>query len=501
MTISTQFNWLAWHRRLGLITCFGILMWGISGMAHPIMTHLQPVPASFSPPPQSIDLHDALTINRVLAENAIEQVQRITVVSLNNKSYYRVGIHSNEPARYFFTQSGLEMADGDKQYAESLASHYTGLPQDSIVGSRLITRFDNDYNAVNQLLPVWRVEFAGDEHLRAFIDTDQARLGTLVDDTRYNLTRLFTLGHNWSFLNDMPWLQVSVMALVLCMALYSASSGLFLYFSRRRNVRQRLANNPLKRWHRRLGLLIALTTLVFVSSGAFHLAMSFQQARNIIKMPASEQIATSQISEDAWLNAIGGPLARIDLIISQGKPMWLVRPATGDGQNAMPRAQVAVVSHEHHHHDHMHHEEPKPQTLLIDAGGTAADAVSDLSLFKLAQSQAASYAGLELKDVAATELVTGFNGEYGFIFKRLPVVKVQFKAPGNPRYYIESATGALAAKVRDIDAVEGYTFGNFHKWSLGGLINTDFRDVMVMLFALGNILVALMGLVLFSRRR
>jgi len=81
----------------------------------------------------------------------------------------------------------------------------------------------------------------------------------------------------------------------------------------------------------------------------------------------------------------------------------------------------------------------------------------------------------------------------------LPVVRVQFTAPGNPRYYIEPATGVLASKVEDIDALEGFTFAYFHKWNFGE-INKDFRDVLVMLFALGNIIVALMGAILFSRR-
>ena len=142
----------------------------------------------------------------------------------------------------------------------------------------MITGFSDDYHSLNRLLPVWRVEFAGDGHLRAFIDTDEARLATLVDDTRFFMTRLFRLGHNWSFAEGSPILQVSIMALVLAAALTSALSGLYMYFSRK-NANSRLAKQPLRRWHRRMGLLVAVSTLLFVSSGGFHLIMNFKQER------------------------------------------------------------------------------------------------------------------------------------------------------------------------------------------------------------------------------
>jgi len=489
-------HWMAWHRRLGLITCVGILMWGVSGFSHPIMSRLQPKPAAFTPPGQMVDLDQAVSIKKVLADQGIQQVQRIGLVSIGDQPYYRVSTNLNLPARYFSAQSGKVLPNGDRLYAEMLASHYTGLPQNNITNSRLINSFDDDYHAVNRLLPVWRVEFSGDSHLRAFIDTDQSRLSTLVDDTRYKLTKLFTWGHNWAFADQMPILQISVMALVLSMALFSAGSGLYLFFSRRRNVAQRLANNPVRRWHRRLGLVIALTTLMFASSGAFHLIMSFQQSREAIPPLAPETVLTNQLSEEVWKQIVSRPVAKLDLLSSQGKPMWLLHT----GQAALPRAQVAVLAQEHDHHGHSPAtEEPGESAVKLVAADRMVGVMKEESILQLAQAQAASYSNLPVKDIVRTELVTRFGDEYGFIFKRLPVVKVQFKANGNPRYYIEPATGALASQVEDIDALEGFSFAYLHKWNYDE-INKDFRDVLVMLFAFGNIAAALMGIILFSRR-
>nr|GFC18571.1 hypothetical protein [Tanacetum cinerariifolium] len=57
------------------------------------------------------------------------------------------------------------------------------------------------------------------------------------------------------------------------------------------------------------------------------------------------------------------------------------------------------------------------------------------------------------------ELVTKFAGEYGFVNKRLPVVKLAFDGPGHPALYVEPASGKLAALVTDSDRREGLGAG------------------------------------------
>ena len=99
----------------------------------------------------------------------------------------------------------------------------------------------------------------------------------------------------------------------------------------------------------------------------------------------------------------------------------------------------------------------------------------------------------------STEWITKFAKEYGFIFKRIPVIKVQMSDADQTRYYIEPATGILSAKVRNIDGFEGFIFAYLHKWSFES-VNKDLRDILVSLFAFSNIVVALLGFYLFTRR-
>lgn len=495
---QSRFSWFRWHRRLGLITCLGVLLWGVSGMTHPILSRLQPKPAVFMAPSQPLSLHDSLSPRQVLDSHHIEHFQRLSVVSLQDRAYFRVAQDVQHPARYFSTQDGIELQAGDRQYATMLASHYLGLPQASISSARFITAFSDDYHSINRLLPVWRVEFAGKPHLRAFIDTDQARLSTLVDDTKLQLTRLFRFGHNWAFLDAMPRLQLGLMAASLSCALFSAGSGLYLYVRRRHLAKQRFAARPVHRWHRRLGLLVALSTLMFVSSGLLHLLVSFQQERNRISSIAPT-LQTRKLSTEAWQQVRHQPVTKLDLASVQGHSYWLLQQTT-------PMAQVAALANtnaqqkdnaqEQHHHDHQITAKPAAQGQLIPA---SVDTPALPDTLALATVQALVYAKLPASSVSGATLITQFGGEYGFLFKRLPVVKVQFQAAGNPRYFIEPATGALAARVTDSDAAEGWVFAYVHKWVFADG-NKLLRDIAVCLFAFGNIVVALLGVYLFTRR-
>jgi uncharacterized iron-regulated membrane protein len=493
-----KFNWIFWHRWLGILTCIGILLWAVSGISHPIMSRLQPSPAAFSAPSGQFDLSEALDIKSVLDQYSITKIAHISLAQFDNASYYRVSVDHHQPARYFNVVSGEELYEGDAAYAQHLAKHFTGKKTEDITEVALITSFSDDYHEVNRLLPVWRVTFLNDQHLRAYIDTEQSRLATLVNDTRYWLTRLFQFGHNWSFLSSAPVWQVSIAAIVLCAVLMSAFSGLYLYFKLGK-AKQRLADKPLRHWHRRLGLLVSFSALIFASSGLFHLIMSYQQQKAAITLPV-ENVSIDQLSDVVWQKIVSKPLAKLDLIGHDDQLYWQVLSLSTIADNQMPIAQVAVLANEKAHAEHATHVnlDTKAMPYLLPADyeseNNPIQSIEDFAKAKV----------LSLREAAASEVesatwINQFKNEYGFIFKRLPVIKVQMKDADNTRYYIEPVTGALSAKVRDIDGIEGFVFAYLHKWSFE-FINKDLRDILVSLFALANIVVALLGLVLFYRR-
>lgn len=493
-----KFNWMFWHRWLGILTCIGIILWAVSGISHPIMSRLQPSPVAFSAPSAQFDLKHAIHIKSVLSQYGISNVQHISLAQFDGASYYRVSVDPNQPARYFDLVTGVELYHGDAAYAQYLAKHFTGKKAKDIREVALITSFSDDYHEVNRLLPVWRIAFSNNQHLRAYIDTEQSRLATLVNDRRYWLTRLFQFGHNWSFLAGAPLWQVSMAAIVLCAVLMSAFSGLYIYFKLGK-AKQRLATKPLRHWHRRLGLLVSFSALIFASSGLFHLIMSYQQQKEAITLPV-ENVSIEQLSDMVWQKIVSKPLAKLDLIGHDNHLYWQVLSLSTAAKNQMPISQVAILASEKAHAEHAPHVnmDTKVMPYLLPAEYESENNPIQ-SIEDFAKSKVLSLGAAANSEVVSTAWITQFKNEYGFIFKRLPVIKVQMKDKDNTRYYVEPATGALSAKVRDIDGVEGFVFAYLHKWSFD-FLNKNVRDIMVSLFALANIVVAFMGLVLFYRR-
>ncbi|RCS59436.1 PepSY domain-containing protein [Parvibium lacunae] len=508
-------RWLKLHHSLGLLTCLGVLLWGLSGITHPIMSRLQPRPAVFFPPPQAIQLNQAVPLSTALAHANLTQqpLSRVGVAQIAGQGYYRITVNPNEPARYFSMVDGRELAAGDQRYAQALARHYTGRHSEAIISTELVTAFGGDYHPVNRLLPVWRVQFAGDAGLRAFIDTDQARLATLVDDTRHLLTSWFRFGHNWSFLEGHPTLQVLVMTALLLTGLFSASSGVYFYFRMRKTAAQRLANKPLARWHRRFGILVAFSTFTFMVSALFHLWMTYQRDRNPLPNIQST-VSLGALDNTHWQKLLvalnGQSLARLSLVkLSEDKTVWLAQLASPHGASG-PRAQVAAMAKPPEQDEHAEHRKPDPNTadLKKKAGGfvpkvMVVDAFSGEVQADGAQGVAKALAikasGFTAEQIKEASWITKFAGEYGFINKRLPVVKVAFDAPDNPRYYIEPATATVAAAVNDLDALEGKSFAYLHKWHFTD-DGKDLRDFLLALFAFMNVVIAIVGSVLYYRR-
>ncbi len=489
-------SWMFWHQWLGILTCIGILLWAISGISHPIMSRLQPKPAAFAAPSAQFDLSEAVSVKTVLEQQGIAKAKHVSLAQFSGHDYYRVSVDEAQPARYFNVMTGEALENGDIAYAKYLAQHFTGKPVEEITGVELVTAFNDDYHEVNRLLPVWRVAFSSDQHLRAFIDTEQSRLGTLVNDTRYWLTQLFQFGHNWSFLNGAPVWQLWLAAAVLTCVLFSAFSGLYLYLKLGKSK-----DRPMRYWHRQLGFMVSLSALLLASSGLFHLIMSYQQHKVAVTLTVDKQ-SIAQLDESAWQKVVAKPIAKLDLMNDNGHWFWHVLPAAEDGRNQMPVAQVAVLAneadHAEHHPGHPHQGAKKkatPYLLAADSGEHVIKSIEDF-----AKAKAVSLAAEGDQIVKSTTWVTQFKNEYGFIFKRLPVIKVQMQDADNTRYYIEPITGALAAKVRDIDGLEGFVFAYIHKWSFQ-FINKDLRDILAVLFAFGNIVVAILGLILFFRQR
>lgn len=111
-----------------------------------------------------------------------------------------------------------------------------------------------------------------------------------------------------------------------------------------------------------------------------------------------------------------------------------------------------------------------------------------------------SYSSNKAEAIVSVKKINSFGGEYGFVNKRLPVMKVQYNNNGNERYYVETSSGKLSVRIEDKDLYEGLSFAFLHKFHFTDALGKTTRDIITVIAALANLIVVVIGLVLFLRR-
>jgi len=121
------------------------------------------------------------------------------------------------------------------------------------------------YAFINRLLPVARVDTERDGGLRLYLDLYHDRLGTLVDNRKAWFSGFFQTLHSFGWRKLPDLCGPALMLLLLASVISATLLGLALFFARKR------AASGMRRLHGWAGLGLALATLSFASSGAFHL--------------------------------------------------------------------------------------------------------------------------------------------------------------------------------------------------------------------------------------
>ncbi|WP_189461675.1 PepSY-associated TM helix domain-containing protein [Jeongeupia chitinilytica] len=452
-----------WHRRLALPAGVAVLLWGLSGVMHPIMSALSPQPQRPAPAatlpagfvPVKPDLHGP--------------VRELRLASFAGRPAWQWLPADGAQRDWADAQTGLAIADADRAEAERLARAFAGDASSPVARITPVSTFGGDYPAMNKILPVWRVEFARGDGLTAFVDTGEARLSTLTDDRKRALMGAFVLLHSWAWASE-P-LRLTGISVLLGGGLLTVIGGLALWLVRRRAATLKPGQPRLRRWHRGLGVAVGVAGAMLIGSGLIHLHFARAQA------PA---LPAPLLGAVPPLVTVPDGALRLSAVRVGDRFAWLF-------------AAAAPVSGDEHQH---HHAPAVPGGLPRYWSGS-----TELDLAQQHALMLAERAGAPAGAAATISLVTQFGGEYGFFQKRLPVYRVDYAAPGKPAYYVEPATGAFSARIDDRDRLEGYVFAYLHKWHwLDGLGKTT-RDVLLAGFAAANVVAATLGLTLWWRRR
>jgi hypothetical protein len=455
---------LPWHRRLALLACFGVFSWALSGMLHPLMSALQPKPAAFMPPQTALALAQLQAPGPLLQQAGIQQVQALRLLMLDGQPYYQVRLAGHAMPRYWHAQSGLE-APLSGRHAEVLARHYLGTSEPLHVADTL-TAFSNEYVFINRLLPAVRVETARPDGLRVYLDLYQDRLGTLVDNRKAAFSSLFLWLHSFHWLDVGGPLRPALMLLLLAASVAAVSLGVTSFLARRQ------AHTRLRRWHGRAGIGMALATLAFVGSGAWHLLHKLTASPPPAPFVATfNSSALTQAPQLSWQQD-GEQLVKISLLQLDEQPVWRLQGLRAGNQQSL-------------------------RYLAMD--GSALD---ELAPQRYAEQRFAQYATpLGLSTPATISVQRSFDHDYGFVFKRLPVLKASYADDQHSALFIDPLDGALAGRVNDGDRAEGWSFAYLHKWEWLGGISKTVKDVALSLIALAHLLLVFGGLYLWRKRR
>lgn len=454
---------LPWHRRLALVASIGVLSWALSGMLHPLMTALQPQPATPMPPQTPLLLEGLQAPRDVLQAAGIAQVQALRLIVLDGEAWYQVRLPGQLTPRYWNARSGAA-ADLSERHAEHLAAHFLGSTEVLKAGITL-NQFGAEYAYINRLLPVVQVNTARDDGLRVYVDLFQDRLGTLVDDRKALFSSAFLNLHSFAWLDGGSFRPL-LMLLLLGAVLLTVLMGISLFVARRQ------ARTTLRRLHGIGGGGLAILSLGFASSACWHvLHKHTAQHAPAGFTPTLDVSALTTAPNGSWLEA-HETLQRVSLLQLDGKPIWRLQ---GQRFGKLPTLRY------------------------VDALGQPLD---DIAPLRYAEQRFAHYAQqLGLAEPKTITLQTQFDHEYGFVMKRLPVLKAHYADDQRSRLYIDPLDGALSVHITQPDRLEGFSFAYLHKWAFLNDWSKTGKDVLLTLAALAHLLLVAGGLWLYRQRR
>ncbi|WP_339675426.1 PepSY domain-containing protein [uncultured Zhongshania sp.] len=449
---------LCWHPRLGGVVGLAIIAWGLSGLAHPIISRIQPSAAAYVYKLEPFSSAGVLTVSDAAARAGLTQsLSAVRLLAWQGRPYYR--LQTAADVIWVDARSGVVAEYAERDYAEFLARHYVGDQDSAVKSMSLQTEFDEDYVFVNRLLPVWRVEFERDDGMRVYVDTASDRLGTIVNNTKAASSVFFRNVHSWIFIKN-DSLRLSLMTICLVGGGIIALAGILQYFLQWRAGRGWRQGRPTLKFHRVLGVSVALTAVTFTGSGLYHL----WQKQFVLQpeMVAAKYFDAAQINV-GW-STLNPEIVQADMVAIGDEAYF--RTWYGGG---------------------LQYRNALDGELLADG-----ERLHALAL-------AAQYMPTNAP-VKAVRAVDSFNDEYGFVNKRLPVVAVDYERSDHLSVYVEPRSGALATVVRDADRYEGFSFAFLHKWNFIDGLGHTVRDIIAACFAAGIAATFILGMTLFLRR-
>lgn len=471
-------NFYQLHRIVGLIALVPVIGWTLSGLSHPFMSNwFRPfIPQEVFKPLTQDKMQPKLSVQQVMDQNHLEQIRNFSLVNFNNSTWYQV-LLKDSTYNYYSAANGKLLPKGDEAYAVYLSRFFTEDSVSSVKRITLQTKFDSEYQPINHLLPVWKVQLNRPDGMTIYVETGQSRLATFNNNTRKVMLGLFEEFHTWQFLREAGGekLRIIVLTGIVGLLFVSLLTGVIVYglfwkrfkdIAQKRKAKGGEDKRFVHRFHRQLGLIVSFVMLTFVVSAAFHLLVKLHNLKPESK-PFEQVIGRDQLLQSNLSLPVADSLIRKVSVIKLNNHIYY--------QVLKKNKQMDYV-------------DAQNGSLLKD--GDQQLAVSLANYYRAIDGRTST-----LKPDSVT-LIKQFNNDYGFNNKRLPVEQVSYKGEN---WYVETATGKLSTKTAGIDRAEGLSFIFLHKYFGMTWAGKDIRDIVTMLAALGILVASLFGFVAFMK--
>lgn len=469
-----------WHRRIAWLALLALAGFAVTGVLHPLMTRVQPKPAQFAAPPAPA-LESLPAPAATLRSADFTELSALRLIADRERWLWRARAADGRVIYLDARTGAIDAAGAEQRHAERLARWFSGEPAAPLAAIEALTAFDGDYGYVNRLLPVWRLRFAGEQGLTAYVSTEEDRLAGISDDRKRAFQQLFRAVHSWAWLPAPArnaWINGLLVGLLgtllLGLSLAWRSPG-----GRRWNLR---------RLHRWGGITLALPALAWVLSGYFQARGNAERERaDSPQRPA--RLAAAELQSP--LSPPPGRFQGLLLVALDGEPAWRwsLQPIAGTTGRGLAMG-------EHQAHDKAPAGTPTGPAAFYQSARTG-ETLTDGERRHLAE--LAAHFGVA--GAGRAEPVTRFGEDYGFLYKRLPVWRLEQGDAGGRTVFIDTASERLAAQLDDGERAVGALFAYAHKWEwVTPWAGKDWRDGLSAAVA-GLLLVLATAGTLLRRRR
>lgn len=475
-------NIYKWHRKISIVIAFPVLVWAASGFIHPIMSSVRPVIETQQSPQFAIDSNSLkIPPDVALRGNNIHAFYNCRVIKLGNQFYYQVKKDTDSKPVYLSATDGKELKNGDELYAVFLANHFASGKTLDIQSVNYTTGYTSDYNSINKLLPVYRVQFKRDDGICIYVDTQQSRFSYATNSMRSFLTRAFTLLHTWSWMGNLTLLKIVVIALLMLLTFINGIIGLYIFFTTK--TKKSNGNGTLKRRrnHRYTAVFASLFTLLFSFSGGVHILSQLQKDESgqvIYKQRISRSESNFDLRKIQQLIRL--PVQDLSFVKMNGQVYLRVVALNKDknsGSDLMKQMRVDT-----------------PEIFFVGLPG--------YTILKNGEGSYAGYlAGIYLqKNMHSPETaeITAFDDDYDFADKVLPVWKV---SDNKQTVYVETSTAKLRKVSGAFRKFDDYSFAFLHKHEFMMFAGKTAKDFSTMFWAAAQIVMIAFGLVLYFKRK